>query len=225
VVQFGGPNDIPVPGDYEGRGQVDLAVYRPSTSQWFILTSTGPKVMQFGAPGGTDVPVPADYDGDGVTDLAVYRPSTGTWFINRSQAGPEAVSFGAPNLDLAVPADYDGDGKVDLAVFRPTTATWYILQTTAGPRVQQYGAPNQDLPANLPMAYRVLDGLLPFTTTTSSASSAAVTTMGLRSASVADSLVVLPETAAGPLTNLQATGGHKRHEFHLFDAALQSLNA
>jgi hypothetical protein len=31
---------MPVPGDYDGDGMVDPAVYRPSTGQWFILKSS-----------------------------------------------------------------------------------------------------------------------------------------------------------------------------------------
>ena len=37
VVSFGLPGDIPEPGDYEGTGKDQLAVYRPSTGQFIVL--------------------------------------------------------------------------------------------------------------------------------------------------------------------------------------------
>jgi hypothetical protein len=61
----------------------DPAVFRPSTGQWFILTSgsnyTANIVVSWGV--STDVPLQGDYDGDGKADPAVYRPSTGQWFV------------------------------------------------------------------------------------------------------------------------------------------------
>ena len=87
--------------DYDGDGRSDVAVYRPTTGEWFVLqssTNTG-VVIPWGAPSGTgagDIAAPGDYDGDGQTDLAVYRESTGTWYVRYSFGGTAAIDWGAP---------------------------------------------------------------------------------------------------------------------------------
>ena len=40
VVTWGGGADVPVPGDYDGDGKTDIAVFRPSTGMWYVLLST-----------------------------------------------------------------------------------------------------------------------------------------------------------------------------------------
>jgi hypothetical protein len=59
-VSWGGGTAIPVPGDYDGDGKTDPAVYFPSTGQWWILyssthytTNSGP--VSWG--GGTGIPI------------------------------------------------------------------------------------------------------------------------------------------------------------------------
>lgn len=83
VYQWGTAGDLPVPGDYDGDGKTDLAIFRPSTGQWFVLTSqsnfTTFAVLTWGMAG--DVPVAGNYDGFGQTQVAVFRPSTGQWFL------------------------------------------------------------------------------------------------------------------------------------------------
>jgi hypothetical protein len=106
VVQFGDPKqgDIPVPGDYDGVGHAELAVFRPSTGQWIIASPAGLRVFSFGQHNLADIPIPGDYDGVGHAELAVFRPSTGQWII-QSPAGLRVVSLGTPNLvDVPVEA-------------------------------------------------------------------------------------------------------------------------
>ena len=51
-VVFGAGTDAPVPGDYDGDGTTDIAVYRPSTGEWIVRNQF---TIVFGDPG--DVPV------------------------------------------------------------------------------------------------------------------------------------------------------------------------
>ena len=130
-VQFGIPGDVIVPGDYNGDGSTDRAVYRPSTGIWFVQ---GQGSVQFGIPG--DIPVPGDYNGDGRTDRAVYRRSTGTWFVQDELP----VQFGLTG-DIPVPGDYNADLMTDIAVYRPSTGTWFVQ----GQGSVQFGLPG-DIP-------------------------------------------------------------------------------
>jgi photosystem II stability/assembly factor-like uncharacterized protein len=129
--------------DFDGDGQTDVSVFRPSNGAWYLLRSTeGFTGIAFGQNG--DRPVPGDYDGDGKTDVAVYRNET--WYILKSSNGAfSGVAFGAAG-DIPVPGNYDADGKTDIAVFRPSTGTWYALQSTNGALFAQPFGTDGDLP-------------------------------------------------------------------------------
>jgi hypothetical protein len=100
-----------VPGDYDGDGRSDFAVWRRATGVWFVIGSAEGSAFtrEWGSADAPylDIPVPDDYDADGITDLAVWRRSTGTWYaIGSSDGGTISRNWGAgydPYAD-AVPA-------------------------------------------------------------------------------------------------------------------------
>ena len=66
-VTFGQTGDIPVPGNYDGLGYDEIAVYRPSTGQFLVLEPNGmTETLNLGVGSSADlsslVPVPGAYD-------------------------------------------------------------------------------------------------------------------------------------------------------------------
>ncbi|MEO6393093.1 MAG: peptidase M23, partial [Pyrinomonadaceae bacterium] len=51
--QFGNATDLPTPGDYDGDGRADFAIFRPSDGNWWIRrsSSTATTVQTFGLNG------------------------------------------------------------------------------------------------------------------------------------------------------------------------------
>ncbi|NNE65048.1 MAG: VCBS repeat-containing protein, partial [Pyrinomonadaceae bacterium] len=101
----GASGDQTTPADFTSDGKADVAFFRPTTGEWFVLRSEDFSFFSF--PFGTngDIPVPGDYDGDGTADAAVFRPSNNTWFLSQSTSGFEAVGFGIAG-DIPTPNAY-----------------------------------------------------------------------------------------------------------------------
>lgn len=165
TAQWGDANrDFPAPGDYDGDGKGDLALYRAGATAgaqsefWVLLTSDFTyRYFAWGVNG--DQAVARDYDGDGITDVAVFRdgPFIGSpayWYIRQSATGTVRIQQfgtsgdGTNSFDTPIPADYDGDGKYDLAVYRfaLSPANNYIVLRSSDGAVtyRQFGNFNSD---------------------------------------------------------------------------------
>lgn len=127
IQQFGLGDDKPVPGDYQGDGAADFAVWRPSNPVLYHSRMTGDPATNFNSISwglSTDIPVAGDFDDDGANDAAIFRPSDRTWYIRGSVGGVLIAQQWGLATDTPVAADYDGDGDTDIAVYR--NGTWYI---------------------------------------------------------------------------------------------------
>ena len=146
---FGDPalGDLPVPADYDGDGLRDIAVFRATTNEFFVLRSSDGVVTsrRIGDPALNDQPVPADYDGDGKSDLAILRPSLRTWLVLGSATGALSVfPVSGPGALLPAQADYDGDGRVEAAFCERGAGAliWTVRPLPTGPLARfLYGDP------------------------------------------------------------------------------------
>ncbi len=88
------------PGDFNGDGTDDVAIFRPSSGLWAIR---GFSRIYYGT--WNDEPVPGDYNGDGADEVGIYRATAGLWALR----GVSRVYFGSSG-DLPIGGSGGSDG-------------------------------------------------------------------------------------------------------------------
>ena len=132
--------------DFDGDGSNDIAVFRPSTGEWYSLNNAGFTMQNLGGAGAKTVS--ADYDGDGKTDAAIFTivDGLGRWEMKRSSDGGISTDVFGITGDIPARGDFDGDGRNDVAVYRGSTGMWYVRSSSNGNFNAYHFGVNGDVP-------------------------------------------------------------------------------
>lgn len=133
----GGGVSVGRPGDFDGDGKVDLAVFDEGTGKWYIQSATGAVLKNGYSFGGQGfIPLAGNFDSDKAIknpdELVVFDPNAARWYIKKMDGTTVAngTQWGFSGV-LPVVGDFDGNGIDDIGVFDPATSTWY-LRTVVG---------------------------------------------------------------------------------------------
>jgi serine-aspartate repeat-containing protein C/D/E len=126
VFQFGGANDVPIAGDWNGDGIRSVGIYR--NGKWYFdmdgdgRWSDGDQVATFGQEG--DIPIVGDFNGDGIEEIGIYR--AGRWIIDTNgnrqiDAADREIDLGTAE-DKPIVGDWNGDGIDEPGLYREEAA-------------------------------------------------------------------------------------------------------
>ena len=126
-------------GDFDGDGDLDVAVQQGGAGKWTLVARDGRESVvtaNFADPGAGAVSYSqlhaGDFDGDGTDDIAVYNEAAGQWqvaitggdgFANWQTLG-SAVSWVNSRV-----GDFNGDGRDDIAIQENGAGKWYFMES------------------------------------------------------------------------------------------------
>lgn len=154
---FGGPNDYPVAGDWDGDGTFTVGIYNVSTGTFYLKNSNTTSApitysLTLGIPG--DLPMAGDWNGDGRFGVGVYRPSNGVLYL-RNQLTTGFADFGmvlGVAGDLPVAGDWDGDGIYSPGIYRPSQSAFYLTDRATNGSIFADRTLSFGTPSDVPLA-------------------------------------------------------------------------
>lgn len=158
--QWGLSEDVPLRGDSDGDGLLDLIVWRPGNGTFYNCYSSDGFNCALGEarqvlPGGVGVrlPLAADMDGDGADELIDFTEVIasggrhfwyGNWRYFQSSSGQEQSHIlGYRNTltgeslgvtvgpnDVPVAGDIDGDQLADIGIWHEESGLWHVMRSS-----------------------------------------------------------------------------------------------
>jgi hypothetical protein len=124
---FGGCDNIPVVGDWNGDLITDFGIYSSETNEWAIDWNHDEQAeltfqLDNMTPG--DIPIVGDWDGDGRDTPGFYRPSEQQWVMFDGNPGEYKVTksiAGGMAGSIPLVGDWDMDSKDTWGVYQPET--------------------------------------------------------------------------------------------------------
>jgi hypothetical protein len=136
AIPFGSTGDIPVVGDWTGKGYDSIGVYIPGNPGYFCLRNTNTPggcdmIIPFGTTG--DIPVVGEWNDTGYDSIGVYIPGNPGYFCLRNTNTPGncdmIIPFGTTG-DIPVVGDWAvGDGFDNIGVYIPGNPGYFCLST------------------------------------------------------------------------------------------------
>jgi hypothetical protein len=129
IINFGAPGDLPVAGDWTGKGWDTIGIFRDGL--WLLRNrnSSGFADLSFTFGQEGDVPVVGDWNGDGVDGIGVVRGST--WMLRQTpSAGQPDIQFDFGTDGVPVVGDWNSNGVDTVGRFR--SGTWELKDQFSG---------------------------------------------------------------------------------------------